>query len=75
MQGAAEALPFADDSCDLVTCQTVLIPRAGRGRGAGGDDPVTRPGGIVVACKAEQPGRVAEATTDSMAAPVSGCSR
>ncbi|HEY4249312.1 MAG TPA: class I SAM-dependent methyltransferase [Lacunisphaera sp.] len=48
VQGAVERLPFADDSFDLVTCQTVLIhlkdPRVGLAEMIR----VLRPGGLLV---------------------------
>ena len=47
-QGAAEHLPFADDSFDLTTCQTVLIHLPDPAVGLAEMIRVTRPGGRVV---------------------------
>jgi SAM-dependent methyltransferase len=67
--GSAEALPFADDSFDLVTCQTLLIhvrdPRAVLAEMTR----VTRPGGLVAVA---EPNNLARAllSPDVLAEPV-----
>lgn len=48
-QGDAMALPFADHSFDLVTCQTVLMHLSDFGAGLREMIRVTRPGGLVFA--------------------------
>lgn len=48
VEGAAEALPFDDDTFDLVTCQTVLIHVADAERALREMIRVTRPGGLIV---------------------------
>jgi SAM-dependent methyltransferase len=50
-EGVAEALPFADDSFDLVTCQTVLIHLADPAVGFAEMVRVCRPGGVILACE------------------------
>ena len=47
-QGAAERVPFPDDSFDLTTCQTVLIHLRDPAAALGEMLRVTRPGGLVV---------------------------
>lgn len=47
--GDMHALPFADESFDCVTCQTVLIHSADPARALAEMVRVTRPGGLVVA--------------------------
>ncbi len=47
VEGVAEALPFADDSFDLVTCQTVLIHTADPSAVLGEMIRVARPGGLI----------------------------
>jgi SAM-dependent methyltransferase len=49
--GAAEALPFADASFDLVTCQTVLIHMPDPGVVVGEMVRVARPGGLILAAE------------------------
>ena len=71
VQGAAEALPFADDSFDLVTCQTVLIHVPDADAALAEMIRVTRPGGIVVACEPNNLAGSLSLDEDSMAAPVS----
>lgn len=46
-QGLAEALPFPDDTFDLVTCQTVLIHTADPGAALAEMIRVLKPGGLV----------------------------
>jgi SAM-dependent methyltransferase len=50
-EGTAEALPFPDDSFDLVTCQTVLIHVADPRAVIGEMMRVTKPGGSVLAAE------------------------
>jgi ubiquinone/menaquinone biosynthesis C-methylase UbiE len=50
-QGAAEQLPFADATFDLVTCQTVLIHVADVGVALAEMMRVLRPGGLLVAAE------------------------
>ena len=47
-QGLAESLPFADNSFDLVTCQTVLIHTAEPGTVLDEMIRVVRPGGLIL---------------------------
>jgi SAM-dependent methyltransferase len=51
VSGRAEALPFADASFDVVTCQTVLIHVADASVAIAEMTRVLRPGGIVIACE------------------------
>jgi len=55
--GEAERLPFADDSFDLTTCQTVLIHLPDPARAISEMLRVTRPGGLVVVA---EPNNLAE---------------
>lgn len=71
VQGAAEALPFADDSFDLVTCQTVLIHVPDADVALAEMIRVTRPGGIVVACEPNNLAGSLSLDEDSMGAPLS----
>ena len=50
-QATAEALPFDDDSVDLVTCQTVLIHVADAGNALREMIRVVRPGGFILAAE------------------------
>jgi SAM-dependent methyltransferase len=50
-QGEVERLPFADNSFDLTTCQTVLIHLAEPARALAEMLRVTKPGGLVVAAE------------------------
>ncbi len=50
-QGTAEALPFADASFDLVTCQTVLMHLADPGAGIKEMLRVLEPGGVLLAAE------------------------
>lgn len=56
--GEAEHLPFADDSFDLTTCQTVLIHLPRPELGLAEMKRVTKPGGLVVVA---EPSNLAEA--------------
>jgi SAM-dependent methyltransferase len=58
LEGAAEALPFADGCFDLVTCQTVLIHVPDPAAVLREMIRVTRPGGIVAVC---EPNNLAQA--------------
>jgi SAM-dependent methyltransferase len=49
--GHAEALPFEDDSFDVVTCQTLLMHLGDPGQGLGEMIRVARPGGLVLAAE------------------------
>lgn len=51
VQGTAEALPFADGSFDLVTCQTVLIHVADPRAVLAEMVRVLRPGGLLAVCE------------------------
>jgi SAM-dependent methyltransferase len=51
VSGRAEALPFADASFDVVTCQTVLIHVADASVAIAEMARVLRPGGILIACE------------------------
>ena len=56
-QGAADRLPFPDDSFDLTTCQTVLIHLPDPAAAIGEMLRVTRPGGLVAVA---EPNNLAE---------------
>lgn len=62
----AEALPFPDDSFDLVTCQTVLMHVADAGVAVAEMVRVTRPGGLVLAA---EPNNMANALSNRVATP------
>ncbi|MEA2466133.1 MAG: hypothetical protein QOJ57_259 [Thermoleophilaceae bacterium] len=66
MTGEAEALPFEDDSFDLVTCQTLLVHVADVVRAVREMMRVTRPGGLVLA--SEPNNQVATLVTSSTTA-------
>lgn len=51
VEGAAEALPFGDDTFDLVTCQTVLIHVADAEVALREMVRVTKPGGVIAAAE------------------------
>lgn len=71
VQGAAEALPFADDSFDLVTCQTVLIHVPDVDAVLAEMIRVTRPGGLVAVAEPNNLAGALSLDADSMAAPAS----
>lgn len=58
VQGSAEALPFADESFDLVTCQTLLLHVADPAAVLREMVRVLRPGGLVAVC---EPNNLAQA--------------
>ncbi len=66
--GAAEALPFADDTFDLVTCQTVLIHVAAPAEVIKEMLRVARPGGLILA--AEPNNRASLLIDETAATPV-----
>lgn len=69
MQGAVEALPFADNTFDCVTCQTVLIHAPDPSAALAEMIRVTKPGGLVVVV---EPNNLAGAllSSDSSASPI-----
>lgn len=70
VQGTAEKLPFADDSFDLVTCQTLLIHVPDPGAVLREMIRVTRPGGLVAVCEPNNLTNALAVDAASMAAPM-----
>jgi len=69
LQAPAEALPFDDDSFDLVTCQTVLMHVADAPVAVAEMVRVTRPGGVVLAA---EPNNLSNALSNRVATPSLG---
>ena len=70
VQGTAEALPFADHSFDLVTCQTVLIHVADPAAVLREMIRVARPGGLIAVCEPNNLAHAMMADATTFAGPV-----
>ena len=70
VQGTAERLPFAADSFDLVTCQTVLIHVPDAAAVLREMIRVARPGGIIAVCEPNNLAHAVMADATAFAGPV-----
>lgn len=70
VQGTAEALPFGDDSFDLVTCQTVLIHVPDPAAVLAEMVRVARPGGVIAVCEPNNLAHAVMADATTFAGPV-----